>query len=609
MPAHTKTAQKLHKKESALYVLASLFFAGVLFFALAPKDVFAVNKCKDIEDLDDRYECLKEEEESTSKKLSEVREKKEEVSGQIANLTSKLTVTQSEINELQASITQMIATLEQINENLEIKNIELSEKIAFRNKVIRDYSKRGVLNGLEIFMSTTRPSNLTGFQYSSLAYMFETALTSDTRRLIGSINTDITNFERDKKEAQDLKIDLEQAQANLLAAKETLESEKSLATEDFNVLAEKESSYEQKLADISAKQKEILAAKAGDGNGTVGDYDAPEIKIPSPPFKPAFLFASYGAYTHYNGLSQYGAKARANDGQSYKDIIEFYYDAGVDKKDDFPKNINVQGYGSMDFQKYLYGLAEMPSSWPEDALKAQAVAARSYAYRTMQGSSYSRDGGICTTQSCQVFLKSKSDNPPSSWKKAVDDTNKRIIDKDTGSAGYGWYSSTTGGYINNIGWDVDGSWPNDAYEKKAKSPWFRWAWYSQNYRFDSNKCGRDTPWLKESEMADILNSWVVWKNGSDSDRSRISPISSCWGGDPWSYDKMKDKAGDLGGSYSDVSDVDVVVGNNGRTQTVTFDTNRGKVSINGDEFKTVFNLRAPGYLSIRSRLFDAEYKN
>ena len=35
--------------------------------------------------------------------------------------------------------------------------------------------------------------------------------------------------------------------------------------------------------------------------------------------------------------------------------------------------------GDMTMQQYLYGLDEMPNSWPAEALKAQAVAARSYA--------------------------------------------------------------------------------------------------------------------------------------------------------------------------------------------------------------------------------------
>ena len=125
--------------------------------------------------------------------------------------------------------------------------------------------------------------------------------------------------------------------------------------------------------------------------------------------------------------------------------MKFYYDVGVEKKDNFPDKICVEGYGNMDFQKYLYGIAEMPDTWPKEALKAQAVAARSYAYRFVKAGKC-----ICTTQSCQVFLKSKSDNPPSDWKNAVKDTEDKIL-KD-GVVAY--YSSTTGGYIEGIGWDL-----------------------------------------------------------------------------------------------------------------------------------------------------------
>ena len=40
--------------------------------------------------------------------------------------------------------------------------------------------------------------------------------------------------------------------------------------------------------------------------------------------------------------------------------------------------------GELPMQQYLYGLDEMPHSWPADALKAQAIAARSYAAATMR---------------------------------------------------------------------------------------------------------------------------------------------------------------------------------------------------------------------------------
>jgi len=54
----------------------------------------------------------------------------------------------------------------------------------------------------------------------------------------------------------------------------------------------------------------------------------------------------------------------------------------------------------MDLEEYLKWVvpAEMPSSWPIEALKAQAVAARSYAV-----SYYLANGYVCTTAACQVY--------------------------------------------------------------------------------------------------------------------------------------------------------------------------------------------------------------
>ncbi|KKP58696.1 MAG: hypothetical protein UR52_C0017G0012 [Candidatus Gottesmanbacteria bacterium GW2011_GWA1_34_13] len=56
----------------------------------------------------------------------------------------------------------------------------------------------------------------------------------------------------------------------------------------------------------------------------------------------------------------------------------------------------------------------MPSSFPKEALKAQAIAARSYAYR------YKQQGqSICITEACQVFSMNKANDPPGEWKETV----------------------------------------------------------------------------------------------------------------------------------------------------------------------------------------------
>lgn len=57
-------------------------------------------------------------------------------------------------------------------------------------------------------------------------------------------------------------------------------------------------------------------------------------------------------------------------------------------------------------ESYLYGVvpSEMPSSYPEEALKAQAVCARSFVYKQMSGSSYETLGAhVDDSTSCQVY--------------------------------------------------------------------------------------------------------------------------------------------------------------------------------------------------------------
>ncbi len=573
------------------------------------KTAFAED-CDDYSDLDEKAECLerkidkKEEQyESTAKKLDDVKADQEAISKQVGDLSSKTTITQAEIDKLREAVDKLSQKLAIIQKNLGDRKAALKYKISVRNRAIRTFYQSGQPTPFESFFTSTSTAGLNGFEYSNASYAFEKALKEDAIKIIYSLNTEIGSFEKDKKEAEKIKADIESDQAKLIALKLQLDAQKLAAQNELSNLNSKKSSYEgtlkslsEEIAELSEKQQSIINAKSGGDNGTVGDYDSPSASVPDAPFSPAFAAFSYGAYSHYKGMSQYGAKGRADDGQDYKEIISFYYDHDVDEKDGFPERISVDGFGEMDFQKYLYGLAEMPSSWDSEALKAQAVAARTYAYRYVKAGK-----SICTSQSCQVFSKSKSDNPPDSWKKAVDDTKDEIISGDS----HGMYSSTTGGYIESIGWDKKDSWPGDAYEKRAKSPWFYWAWYSKSYTFDSDKCGKSHPWLTGEEMADILNAVVVWDKGSGEERDGISPVTtSCWGGDPYSLGAMREKASKYGGGYSSVSSVSTDVGNNGITSKVTFSTNKGSVSVDGTKFKTVFNLRAPGYISIKSRLYE-----
>ena len=68
--------------------------------------------------------------------------------------------------------------------------------------------------------------------------------------------------------------------------------------------------------------------------------------------------------------------------------------------------------------------------------------------------------------------------------------------------------------------------------------------------------------------------------------------TSCWGGNPYSVDELRNLVSGNGG-ISSATSVSVTQGD-GSTGNVTING----VSMSGEDFKRAFNLRAPGYLSI-----------
>jgi len=350
---------------------------------------------------------------------------------------------------------------------------------------------------------------------------------------------------------------------------------------------------------LTARQQEIINARSGSFTASIGDVElADDYNASIKGFResaPSGYFGvfSFGAYTHRKGMSQYGARGRAESGQDHKAILKAYYGKEPVFKDNTGGDILVTGYGSMNFEdRYLMGIAEMPSSWHPEALKAQAIAARTYAYRyKTQGTS------ICTTEACQVFNSGKADNPPEAWKQAVQATRGQVLEDVIT-----YYASTHGGYASPIGWDTtDGSGGSNfidkAYDKIGGSPWLYKAWYTQSYSVNSDKCGRSNAWLSPQEMADVVNAAIALKT-EGIDTSRITPVTtSCWGGNPYSMDELRNLVAGKGG-ISSATSVSVSQGN-GTTNSVTING----VNLSGAEFKKAFNLRAPGRLSIPQSSF------
>ncbi len=509
---------------------------------------------------------------------------------------------ETELKSMQAQIKSIQGRVVQIEQNLIVKKKEIDDgykKLAEKDKILTEtirnyYVKSYYDTPLLILFSLTDASDITQ------ALFYQQAKTKQDKAIITGIALSVVDLEKKKA-------NLEHEQKTLISVKASLDEQSKKLDEVVKGAKNFQSELSGKIAELSVQQQSIINARSGNSTFTVGGGElADEYLSSGKGFRESapgghFAVFSFGGYTHRKGMSQYGARGRAQSGQNFKQILNAYYGKEPTGKNT-DGDINVSGHGSMNFEdRYLMGIAEMPSSWPAEALKAQAVAARTYAIRF-------KDEGkeICTTESCQVFNSGKADNPPAAWRDAVQSTRGQVLD---GVVTY--YASTHGGFASPIGWDTtDGAGGSNfidkAWDNAGGSPWLYKAWWRQGYSNSGSTCGRSNPWLSPQEMADIVNAAIALRDSGGIDTGRITPVTtSCWGGNPYSMDELRNLTSGKGG-ISSATSVSVSQGN-GTTASVIING----VSLSGDDFKRAFNLRAPGYLSVPQSgfaFFNIEHK-
>ncbi|OGM14930.1 hypothetical protein A3A76_02260 [Candidatus Woesebacteria bacterium RIFCSPLOWO2_01_FULL_39_23] len=523
-----------------------------------------------LEKIQREIDALKPAHEYNKKELSDLE-------AQIASLTKRINALSAQLKETEKNLTQR-------EEDLAYAKRIFEEKTKNHYKFIRFY------DAFSAFIASSDASE--AFREIN----FRQKAADEDRKTMGKYATDIDKLEADKASLEKNQKSLTSVKAGVAKRADFLEGEVA-KTETY-------------LTTLSSKQQALIAQKEAGFQTSVGETPPTLEPCSGPPgssnfcdpgFRPAYAAFSFGA-PHRTGLSQYGAYGRAKLGQNAETILADYFQgSSLNKGYSVPATIGVSGYGRLAFEdNYLLGIYEVPESWGDnggfEALKAQAVAARSYALAVTNGGS----GTICTTEACQVY---KPQLKSGKWAQAVRDTRGWVLIKD-GAPAKAYYASTSGGFtISQWGWTgikdaKGGDWPNQAYEKISASPWFYKGWYKSR---GGATCGKSNPWLTGQQTADIINAWqVLYKGGGDT--GRISPVdTACWGGNPYSISEL---AG-IGG-YTSVDSVSVVYANSGSTQTILLGTNKGSINISGDEFKKAFNLRAPGYIGLKSSLFNIE---
>lgn len=592
----------MSNSKTALQFTVVFFSTILVFFFLFISPTYS----QTAEELENIINQKEEELNKQKSYLSEIEKRIKEISGSNYSLTEKVNLLNVEITKLQTEIDK--------------RNTEIEEKlriIAEKEALLQKKKESLDLVSSQLYMKSRYNEGQLFFSFSNLEEMLQTIfvkksaidiLKEDIEEITGEFVNLVELKESLEKEKQDLdtqKQDLDKSYQLVLAEKKKVQAELNAQVATKGSVTRKINGLTAELSDL---QYQLIVTRQGgtyvnpDSVPSNADYNSSLAGFMANAPSGSFGVFSIGAYTHRNGMSQWGARARANAGQNYEQILMAYYPGRAFRtntvviggvSENIMTNISTTTYGTLNFEDdYLLRLNEVPESWPMEVLKAQAIAARTYAINYTQNGRKS----ICTTESCQVVGAGQKTG---AWKTAVQATRGMILTDGAGSPFSTQYAAVHGGWSNTAGWDTtdktgNGDWMSRAWDRLSGVSWFYKMWYRTGYSESSSTCGR-TSWLSQAEMSDIINAYQVWVAHNRSD-SRILPIfDACHSsGNPYTHAELRSLASRPVTSISSV----IVSSSNGTTSSVSFYTNAGTFIIPANDFKTIYNLRAPGYLRI-----------
>lgn len=613
----------MSKLSKIVFNILIISFFGIYSFSLFNHPVYS----NTVEEL----------EEQIAEKEKEIKEKEsvlESVEARIAEISNSNYSVSQKINLLTAEITSLEESIEKTEREIDekVKGIEeKQEQLATMKELIDEVSGDLYMQSryklANFFLNKDNWSNIVETLF------IKQSTISMLRREAEKIGGEFSSLAESKAELDKEKEDLDKERAGLDEAYKLLADERAKLQAELSREVATKTGLSTQIGgirkELSQLQNYLMLIRSGGtvvnasslvSTNSLGSYLNFLNVAPSG----TFGVFSFGAFTHRNGMSQYGANARANSGQSYQDILSVYYPGSslatgtvteitVRFCDESPNNCRIckgQRDVTYDFEtEYLYRLGEMPESFHMDALKAQAIAARTYA---LNATNYGRNP-IRGDECGQVIAEQKT----GTWKQAVDATTGVVLNKN-GAVFSAQFAAVHGGWGNDVKWDTtdrkgdDVDWVSRAWENLSGSTSFYRNWFDYNTITGSySACSsHPNPWLTQSEMADLLNAYKYLLKVESDDRliSVDFPIcfkNVCVGGicgynsNPYSVAELRSLIPNPVTSISKV----VTLNSGGSTSKIIFYTDVGVLEVPAGDFKKVFSLRAPGHYSIPQKDF------
>ena len=284
-----------------------------------------------------------------------------EIQREIDALTPAHEQNKEELDNLEKQLKSLGVKIAGISAELKVvaaDTLSRQEDLAFAQEIFEEKANRHyrflrLYDPLTPFLSSEDAS--TAFQEIN----FRLKAIDEDRKTMESYAADLFQLKEDKEL-------LETNQQNLASLQRQVDERAEFLTGEVKKV-------ETYLSELTSRQMELEALKAGGFQTSIGDTPLTLEPCSGPPgssnycdpgFRPAFAGFSFGA-PHRTGMSQYGAYGRSKSGQSAQDILSAYYKgASLNQGYPDPGTIGVSGYGRISFEdNYLLGIYEIPESW------------------------------------------------------------------------------------------------------------------------------------------------------------------------------------------------------------------------------------------------------
>jgi stage II sporulation protein D len=522
------------------------------------------------------------------------------ISSSSASLSSKLSDLRSEKTKLEKLLKEMSADLSIMEKETvaqEEELVQLANKYSLQQALYSVQSQKGTL--ITFFESP----DLTQMMDNLLYYQVQARVINEQNNYIQlkksgidikkkQINDDQVVLQKSLSEVSQRIAELENQQQAVNATLSKSYAQRNALVSDISKLTR----AAQKI--INDKANAVTPPSGGVGSGSGSGGPTPTPIMTQPPSNTSGAISVFVGGT-FQTRTDNVIKVRASGNEiTLKGTATVEFPGTLE----FNKTSGVYAINEVSLDQYLWGLAEMPSSWHAEALKAQAIAGRSYAVYKMRYGGYGKFDLYDSVQDQEyVGLGKVKSSYGTQWKTAVEGTSNTVLEYG-GATLQALYSAESGGHT--LSSKESPSFGGTRAYLQAKPDRFLdglvWKPYGDGPRsYWKQQTNVNTMAL----LQDYLNGAIyydLYKTVKSPSEQSASSLASALG--------TKSITSVVGTIQQVVQKYDTgsstIVENTKYTASIEVTGTKGKTTVTGTGLKTSYNVRSPGTNSVWSTLYD-----